>query len=463
LSKSPPTKDQADEVLQRICAERKIPGAAIGIVSDGEVIVESAYGIANLETGLRATNDTIFQAGSIGKSYTATVVMHLADEGKLDLDKPVSSYVTDLELSDSHAAATVTPRQLLSHTSGIDGDSIDERGIYGRGDDCLERYTRDLKNLPMIFEPGEFWSYCNSGYILLGRLIEVVTETTYEAAVKERLLEPLGLKKTAFFPGEIIMHSVAAGHLPQPDGDPIVAPVWEFSRASHPAGGNISTTVGELLAFGQLHLNKGAGPDGKQIVSEDSVREMQRPHVSCPERELLGDQWGLGWFLRTEASPSALGHDGNTFGLTSCLRLVPERNTAYAFLANLAGQNYAFTDFAKQLIDPWLRTKTLSKPTAKKSQDLGDPDRFTGVYEKIGARIHVTFEDHRLNARLEQLGEQGGQDGQGPRPLQAVDETRFLMHLAEIGEDLAISFVHEDSEQKPRYLEMGARLFRRHD
>ncbi|MGH2730902.1 MAG: serine hydrolase domain-containing protein, partial [Actinomycetota bacterium] len=254
------TQERATEVLNNVCSERKIPGAALGVIVNGEVVVKTVVGTANVGTGLAATDDTLFQAGSVGKSYTATVVMQLVDEGKLDLDRPVKEYISDLELNDPDATRTVTTRHLLTHTSGIDGDRFDDDGAYGRGDDCLAKYTSDLKTLPMITAPGGLWSYCNSGYILLGRLIEVLTGATFESAIKERLLDPLGLKKTFYFPGEVILHSVAVGHMPQGDGEPVVSPVWEFPRVTHPAGGNLSTTIEELLAFAQLHLNGGIAP-----------------------------------------------------------------------------------------------------------------------------------------------------------------------------------------------------------
>ncbi|MBW3589179.1 MAG: beta-lactamase family protein [Actinobacteria bacterium] len=458
-----PTSEQATELLEKVCSNRNIPGASLGVMVDGQVVAKATFGLAHAGTGLPVSDDTIFHAGSVGKVYTATVVMTLVDEGKVDLDAPVKSYIKDFELADARATESVTIRQLLTHTSDIDGDALDEEGKYGRGDDCLERYVADMKNLPMIAEPGSLWSYCNSGYILLGRLIEVLTGTTFENAMSQRLFQPLGLQRTFYFPEQVLPYSVAVGHLPNPGGTPTVSPVWAFNRAAHPAGGNISTTMDEFLAFGRMHLDGGVAPDGTRILSEESVRAMQTPAAGCPEPELLGDQWGLGWFLRTQSGPTIVAHDGNTFGQTAGLRIVPDRNAAFGILTNLSGQNYAFMDIAHELIDPWLDTKTPGKPQASGPASTADADRFIGLYEKLGSRIRVSLQEGVLHATLEATGPQAQMQEAKPKPrsLKIVSDERFLVPIEEIGEEMPLAFLHPDAKNKPQYIHMGGRAFPR--
>ena len=208
--------EHAQQVLDDLCARRGIPGAVLGVVADGEVTV-AVSGIANLNTGLPVVRETLFQAGSIGKSYTATAIMQLVDDGLVDLDAPLREYLPDLEFADPTVSKTLTTRQVLTHTAGIDGDRLDEDFSCGRGDDCIERYVAGLTDLPLIAEPGGLWSYCNSGYIVLGRVIEVVTGMPFEKAMTVRLLEPLGVKDTLFFPGDMVMHSLAVGHVREGD------------------------------------------------------------------------------------------------------------------------------------------------------------------------------------------------------------------------------------------------------
>ena len=106
--------------------------------------------------------------------------------------------------------------------------------------------------------------------------------------------------------------------------------------------------------------------DGTRVLSEASTQAMQQPQASCPEPELLGDRWGLGWFLRTGPGPVVIGHDGNTIGETACLRLIPERNVAWALMMNLSGQNWVSMELAQELIDPWFGTVSL--PGAARTQ-----------------------------------------------------------------------------------------------
>ena len=294
--------ENAQQALDRLCTARGIPGAVFGVVDDGAVTV-ATFGTANRNTGLPVVRQTLFQAGSIGKSYTATAVMQLVDDGALDLDVPLREYLPDLEFADPTVSKTLTSRQVLTHTAGIDGDRLDEDFSYGRGDDCVERYVAGLTDLPLITEPGRLWSYCNSGYVVLGHVVEVLTGMTYEQAITKRILEPLGAMDTLFFPGDMVMHSLAVGHVRDGDGPATVAPKWEMSRAAGPAGATINTTIDDLLAFAQMHLRGGTAADGTRVLSEASVLAMQQPAVSCPEPELLGDSWGLGWFVRARSDP----------------------------------------------------------------------------------------------------------------------------------------------------------------
>jgi CubicO group peptidase (beta-lactamase class C family) len=445
--------DNAQELLDQLCKERRIPGATFGLVRDGEVTVV-ASGIANLNTGLPVVRETLFQAGSIGKSYTATAVMQLVDDGSLSLDAPLREYLPDLEFEDAEVSKTLTARQILTHVAGIDGDRLDDEMAYGRGDDALERYVAGLKDLPLITSPGGLWSYCNSGYVVLGRLIEVLTGMTYEDALTKRLLEPIGATNTLFFPGDMVTHSLAVGHVRVGDDDPVVAPKWEMSRAAGPAGSTINTTMDDLLAFAQMHLRGGVAADGTRVLSEESVRAMQQPLVACPEPELLGDHWGLGWFVRTRNGPTVIGHDGNTHGITSVLRIVPERNAAFGLLMNLASQNWAGTDMGQRVLDPLVGTVTPSQPTPS-GRTADNIAEHAGKYSSIGSVMTVFEHDGELKVKVEATeGESPALEGD----LLHVDGDRFLLRIAALGEDMPLTFLDNDGHH---YLHMGARLRRR--
>ncbi len=206
------TQAELEKKLAELIDSHNVPGAQLAVL-DGDTITEVAAGVLSLRTGSPVTTDALFLPGSIGKLYTATLVLMLADEGLIDLDEPVRTYLPDFEVRDQHARDTVTVRNLLTHTSGFDGDVFIDTG---RGDDALERYITEIADLPQICEPGKIWSYSNSGFSVLGRLIEVVWDTVYETALRDRLLAPLGLEHSVVFPEDVIPHPNSVGHVPTP-------------------------------------------------------------------------------------------------------------------------------------------------------------------------------------------------------------------------------------------------------
>src|SRR4051812_41915726 len=178
--------------LADLADKHEVVGASVAVMS-GDEIVEAVTGCANLRSGLPVSTDTVFQIGSITKVYTATLVMQLVDEGLVDLEAPVRTYLPEFRLADESAAGSITIRQLLSHTSGIDGDVFDE---FGRGDDCVEKYVDAMSSFALTTDPGALFSYCNAGYVVLGRLVELLREASWDVALRKHLLEPLGLTDT---------------------------------------------------------------------------------------------------------------------------------------------------------------------------------------------------------------------------------------------------------------------------
>ena len=234
-----------DEVVRDAMAEWQIPGVTVAILHDGKV-EPHGYGVISLETDYPTRLDTLFQVGSNSKVFTATLVMRLVEAGLLDLDAPVGRYLPDLTLAEPSAAATITLRQLLSHTSGLEGDRFEETG---EGDDALTRYVAGAANWAQVTAPGELWSYCNSGFGIAGRIIEVITGRSFEAAMKARVFDPLGLERSFYFAHEAIVYSAAAGHEQLPGQDaPHVARPYHIRRRAHPAGGIIAS-AGICLPF----------------------------------------------------------------------------------------------------------------------------------------------------------------------------------------------------------------------
>ena len=189
-------------------------------------------------------------------------------------------------------------RHLLTHTSGIDGDIFTDTG---RGDDCLERYVALLAEAAQNHPLEATWSYCNSGFSLAGRVIEKITEGTWDAAIKERLVGPLGMTHTGTLPEDALLHRAAIGHVSEAGSEPERAPAWGLFRALGPAG-LVNSTPADVLAFARMHLTGGLAPDGTRILSESAVSAMAEHEADLPgqvhPRRLLGarlDPLRLGW------------------------------------------------------------------------------------------------------------------------------------------------------------------------
>jgi CubicO group peptidase (beta-lactamase class C family) len=309
------------DAVREALEETSTPGTAVGIWHDGEEHVEG-LGVTSVENPLDVTADTLFQIGSITKTFTATTAMVLVEQGKLDLDEPVRTYVPELRLADESVAARATMRHLLTHTGGWIGDYFDDTGA---GDDALALMIGRLSSLPQLTPLGDVWSYNNSGFYLAGRVIEVAAGTTYERAVQELLLEPLELHNSFFFAEDVMTRRFAVGHLRNEDGPPTVARPWPIGRAHHAAGA-LASSVPDLLRYARFHLS-----DGEGVLTRASLDEMQRVQF---ESGSIFDRVGLAWSLSDRTGTRIVGHGGATNGQISLFFFVPERSFAFACLTN---------------------------------------------------------------------------------------------------------------------------------
>jgi CubicO group peptidase (beta-lactamase class C family) len=312
--------EQVVDVARGSMEELAVPGVALGVLFDGEEQT-AGLGVTSIENPLEVTPDTLFQIGSIGKTFTATAMMRLVEQGKLALDEPVRSYLPDFRLADEAAASRVTVRQLLTHTGGWLGDYFDDLGY---GDDALARMVERLATLPQLTPLGAYWAYNNSAFYVAGRIVEVVTGRPFEPALRELVLEPLGLEHSYFFADEVMTHRFAVGHERDADGKTVAARPWAIGRAAHAAGGLVST-VRELLRYSRFWI------DGGELLSPPSVEEMTRAQVPIGGEY---DAVGLAWFLRERDGVRMICHGGGTKGQISWLAIAPGRGFAFVALTN---------------------------------------------------------------------------------------------------------------------------------
>lgn len=439
--------------LSALAEAHKVPGATLGILRLGEEPVYAHHGILNVRTGIETTDDSVFQIGSMGKVWTASVIMRLVDEGKLDLDAPIVDYVPEFASSDPEVTRTVTMRHLLSHTSGIDGDVFTDTG---RGDDTLEKYVALLDGVAQNHPLGATMSYCNSGFVLAGRVIEKITGTTWDQAMRDLLFTPLGLTHSCTLPEEAIMFRAASGHTVVGDDGPELAPAWMLPRSMGPAG-LINSTTADILAFARMHLTGGLAADGTRVLSEESVTRMQQHEVDVPDPYSLGDSWGIGWILFDWDGRKLIGHDGNTIGQSSFLRILLDEGVAVTLLSN-GGNTRDLYDALFGEIYAELADLTIPAGLVPPEEPFSDDfSEFEGVYDRSGVRTEIFRDEEGLRMRTTLNGPLAAMlpDPVQEHPLVPVRRGEFVMRPE--GEQAWHPVVFYSLPSGERYLHHGVR------
>ena len=377
--------------VSETAAELGVPGVAAGVLVDGEEHT-AFHGVTSVENPLEVDASTLFQFGSTGKTYTATAMMRLVDQGRVDLDAPVRTYVPELRLKDADAAERVTVLQLFNHTAGWQGDSLKDTGD---GDDCLEVFVRSMADLDQVTPLGATVSYNNASLSLAGHVIARVTGTTYEAAVRSLLLEPLGMSSTYFFPNEIMTRRFVCGHTQHDDGRVTVSRPWALPRSGAPAGG-MSATVGDQLTWARFHLGDGTARDGSRLLPAELLARMQEPTVEMAG-SALGDAVGISWLLKDEGGVRLVSHGGTTNGQLSDFTMVPSRGFAVTSMANSGSKggllNQAITRWA---LEHFLGVKHEELTPEERSDDA--LAEYTGRFETIAVELDISAAAGGLDA-----------------------------------------------------------------
>src|SRR5215469_12053971 len=294
--------------VEPISKKFNIPGVAVGVWADGRESY-ACHGVTSVENPLPVDQHTLFLVASITKTFTATTLMRLAAEGKVELNAPVRRYVPEFRLKHQQAADKVTVLHLLNHTSGLDWRVS---ASTGEGDDALERSVAKMAEMELIALPGTRTSYSQAGYDLLGRLIEKVTGQTFEQAVAQLVIEPLGLSHSFFARDDIMTRRFVVGHNPGEDGTLSIARPWRHARGENPGGG-LATSVADLLSFARFHLGDGRVESGALVLPTHVLQQMKEPTAALRASN-LGDAIGIGWFLRDMNGVRTVGHAGSANG-----------------------------------------------------------------------------------------------------------------------------------------------------
>jgi CubicO group peptidase (beta-lactamase class C family) len=331
----PVSSDKLATWVSEARARWSIPGVAVGVLRDGETVT-AADGVLPSD---------VFRIASVSKPFLATLVMTLVSEGLMDLDEPPAG---------TRVSATV--RELLSHQGGLACEWPTPLAELGDGDEALLRLAAGEPRL-LPFAPGELFSYSNAGYWLVGAAVARACGTSFEEAMRVRVLEPLGLRTTGYEPrGGVPGHVQVA-----PGADEHRRIEDKYPRARYPSGG-LWSTVDDLLRFATHHFDR---------------QELQRPLVAGP-----GFEHGLGWFLRERGGRRSVEHWGDAAGYQSLLLLIPSRRTAFAALTNSSRGAAAIRDVLERL---GLATPEAPDYPLEPEQLAG----FAGSYRAPGLRLEL--------------------------------------------------------------------------
>ena len=386
-----PSKEKlADALFEKAIGEHS-PGAAVLIAQDGQVLYQKGFGFANLKKDIPITPKTEFRIGSVTKQFTAAAILKLKEEGKLSLDNKLSQFIPDYPRGDE-----VTIHHLLTHTSGIKSytDKINfENKEVTKPIASAEAHIESFKNDPYNFDPGEVWSYSNSGYFLLGYIIEKVSGKSYGAYLKQAFFGPLGMNNTGVHYQGIDLKSEATGYSYQ-DGEAELAPNWAMSWAG--GAGALYSTVGDLHKWNEAVFNG-------EVLDDASLQAAITP-VTLNDGKVSQPKYGYGWMINEFRGWKEIQHGGGLPGFVTFLTRFPDQNVTVAVLTNAAPPDQLNPQQAAHDLAEIFFWENMSAQESYVADENGDTSRyhdFVGRYAYPGgAVLTVSTEDNQLFAQV---------------------------------------------------------------
>lgn len=375
-----------------IIDQYQIPAVSLGVWHNNKCY-QAAAGILNVTTGVEANTESIFQIGSITKVFTTCLVMQLVDEGSINLDAPVKTYLRDFQIADTEATHIITVRQLLNHTNGIAGDYF-SNDTYEQGN-AITRYLDRINLIPLVHPPGTQYSYSNAAFGVAGRLIEVILGYSWYQAVEERIFKPLGMTQAIADPKETLRYRAAMGHVAVP-GKVIE---WKLSPSCYstlgmglaPAGTTLTMTAADLISFARAHLNENKASAKNNWLSPASIQLMQTPSVQLPpSSEIFNRHWGLGWGILTDkrSDTKIVWHVGEVAGQNSMLQLFPHQDTAVVVLLNSARPS-VLNNIMNDLVSSLVGIDSREPEPNPMALTQGELTAYTGIFDSFDALYKV--------------------------------------------------------------------------
>jgi D-alanyl-D-alanine carboxypeptidase len=412
-AQSPARPDRAalvarvDSLVNDYIAVRKAPAVSVALLRGSDTLVMKGYGFASREAQRLATASTVYRIGSITKQFTSAAIMRLIEQGKLSLDDDMSKYLPEFPLQ-SHK---VTIRQLLNHTSGIHSYTADSLWQKTWEQDLTPQQIVDfVAKTPFDFNPGAGYRYNNTGYVLLGMIVENVTGHPYAAHLQSEFFTPLGLRQTSYCPSRTTDTTHAAGYDVQGDN---VRPAAYLSMTHPYSAGALCSTVRDLVKWQRALA-------GGRVVSTASLARMTTPDTLGFTGPRLN--YGYGLAPGQLGGKRSVGHGGGVHGFTTASMYFPDDSVNVVVFTNSNGgpdplaANIARAVFGIPLVP-------LPRPPVTAPLSNADRDKLPGVYDLKRLNggtftVHVTIEEGRLVAQAEG-------PGQGKFPLLHLGNLRF--------------------------------------
>ncbi len=331
--------------LDKIVSDKMVMGVVAGYSIEGKTVEQGVAGYADKDANKKIETNTKIRMGSIAKTMTALAIMQLVEQGKIDLDVPIQTYIPDYP---KQKKTQITTRHLLSHTSGIsgykDGKESNTTTEYATLNDALSLF----KNRDLLFEPGSQYSYTTYGYTVLGAIMESVTENTFEAYMRENIFKKAGMTNTGVVKFEVELENQSKLYH-RNNGKGKAKPTKENNLSNRLPAGGFYTTLTDMLKFGNAVINN-------VFVKEETLTLMRQHH----SLEKENNAYGFGWFLYNPKpnEGAIIGHPGAQSGCTSFLFIVPEKKAVSVILSN--------TSRAQSSIDP-IASSLLQSSLAKAS------------------------------------------------------------------------------------------------
>lgn len=328
-----------DARIDSVMKAWKVPGIGIGVVKGNQVILLKGYGFKDLASKTPVTKDTKFAIGSVSKSFTVTAMAAQATEGKLDWDAPVRRYLPDFQMFDPVVTERMTPRDLVTHRSGLPRHDL----MWGGGTFTRDQLYARLRFLEPTRDFRAVWQYQNLMYLTAGYLSGKLDGKSWEDVVRARVFTPLGMTTADISVADLTKSADYALPYVKLPNDSLVKVPYRNLDAIAPAGA-INANVAEMIRYVTMHLNQGKF-EGREVISAAAAREMQAPQMVIPVpaqpgaggTDLGHEQYGMGFFIGSYRGHKMVHHGGNIDGFSAEVNFLPNDSIGVVILTNLNG------------------------------------------------------------------------------------------------------------------------------